>query len=288
MGLGAAGIMPTTLSILTNIFPDDERPKAIAIWAAVAGHRHRDRPDHRRLADRALRLERHVPGEPAGRRRRLAGAAALVPESRDPDAPRLDLPGAGLSIAALTAIVWALIEAPERGWTQPVDPRRVRRAALADAGRLRRLGAPHATQPMIDVSVFRNPRFSAASLSITFVYFALMGVMFFLTTYMQSVLGYRRSDTGVRMLPIAVGMVMASRASVALVGRVGTKVIVAAGLATVALALIVFAGLDVDTGYTTSPPRSSSWAPAWAWRWPPPPRRSWARCRRPRPASARR
>ena len=82
MGLGAAGIMPTTLSILTNIFPSNERPKAIAAWAAVAGHRHRDRTDLRRLPDRALRLEQHLPDQPARRGRvpdrRLRARAGLA------------------------------------------------------------------------------------------------------------------------------------------------------------------------------------------------------------------
>ena len=76
---------------------------------------------------------------------------------------------------------------------------------------------------MLDVTVFRNPRFSAASLSITFVFFALMGVMFFLTTYMQSVRGYSAFDTGVRVLPVAFGMVLATRLSVKLVARSGRR-----------------------------------------------------------------
>ena len=103
---------------------------------------------------------------------------------------------------------------------------------------------------MLDVTVFRNPRFSAASLSITFVFFALMGVLFFLTTYMQSVLGYTAFETGVRVLPVAFGMVMAARLSVKLVRKVGTKVIVAGGLVTVAVALSMYTGFGVDTSYT--------------------------------------
>jgi len=247
MGLGAAGIMPATLSILTNIFPAHERPKAIAIWAAVSGVGIAVGPitggwllEH--FSWHSLFLV-NLPIVAVA----LAATAALVPESRDPRARDLDLPGAGLSIAALSTIVWALIEAPERGWAG-VD------ILTAFALGLATLAAfvaweRHTPYPMIDLTVFRNLRFSAASLSITFVFFALMGVLFFITTYMQAVLGYSPLGTGLRVLPVALGMVMASRASVKLVRTAGTKVIVASGLTTVALALSLYTALDVDTGY---------------------------------------
>ena len=103
---------------------------------------------------------------------------------------------------------------------------------------------------MLDVSVFRNLRFSAASASITFVYFALMGVMYFQTTYLQSVLGHSALGAGVRMLPTAAGMVIGARSSVAFIGRLGTKVVVASGLATVAGALVLTANFQVDTSDT--------------------------------------
>ena len=102
---------------------------------------------------------------------------------------------------------------------------------------------------MLDVSVFRNLRFSAASAAVTFVFFALMGVMYFLTTYLQSVLGYTALEAGVRMTPIAVGLILATRLSVSLTARFGTKVVVAAGLAVVGIALGAFTHVEVDTPY---------------------------------------
>jgi hypothetical protein len=144
--------------------------------------------------------------------------------------------------------VWALIEAPERGWTEPLV------LGAAGAGMLvlgvfvwweRRCDAP-----MLDVAVFRNLRFSAASLSVTFVYFALMGVMYFLTSYLQSVLGHDALEAGVRMLPIAAGMMLTARTSVALANKVGTKVPVASGLAAVAGALLLVCGFGTETGDT--------------------------------------
>jgi EmrB/QacA subfamily drug resistance transporter len=177
----------------------------------------------------------------------LAGAVWLVPESRDPASPPLDIVGAGLSVAGLSAVVWGLIEAPERGWTEPLIVAAFAAGALV-------LGAfvaweRRVAHPMIDVKVFRNARFSAASASVAFVYFALMGVMYFLTSYLQSVLGYSALDAGIRMLPIAAGMIVASRISVVLTRRLGTKASVASGLATVAVALALLAGFDVDTSF---------------------------------------
>ncbi len=246
MGVGAAAIMPTTLSVLTNIFPDDERPKAIAIWAAVAGIgiavgpitggwliEHVDWPGIFLI---------NIPAALAC----LVGAALLVPESRDPEPKRLDIVGAGLSVAGLTALVWALIEAPERGWTDPL----ILAAFAAGAAIAAAFVAweRRVEQPMLEVRVFRNLRFSAASASIAFVYFALMGVMYFLTTYLQSVLGHSAFDAGLRMLPTAAGMILAAKLSVPLTSRLGTKLVVAGGLATVAGALFLMAGFQVGTG----------------------------------------
>jgi hypothetical protein len=100
---------------------------------------------------------------------------------------------------------------------------------------------------MLEMSVFRNARFSAASASITFVYFSLMGVMYFMTTYMQSVLGHSALEAGYRMLPIAFGLVLSAKLAVALTKRVGTKVVVASGLG-VAGALSLVTGFDTGTG----------------------------------------
>src|SRR3954464_3831635 len=245
MGLGAAGIMPTTLSILTNIFPANERPKAIAAWAAVSGLGIAVGPisggfliEH--FAWNSIFLINLPVGALC-----LAGAVLLVPNSRDPESPRIDLLGTVLSIAGLSAVVWALIEAPERGWGDPmILTAFAAGAAIIAAFIAWERGTDH---PMLDVSVFRNLRFSAASISITFVFFALMGVMYFLTTYLQSVLGYSALQAGIKMLPIAIGMVLASKLAVGLTRRLGTKFSVALGLAHVAGALAMVAMFDTET-----------------------------------------
>jgi EmrB/QacA subfamily drug resistance transporter len=175
----------------------------------------------------------------------LLGAALLVPESRDPAKPRLDVVGAGLSIAGLSAVVWGLIEAPDRGWTDPA----ILGAFAAGLATLAAFSAweRRVAEPMLDLSVFRNARFSAASASITFVYFALMGVMYFLTSYLQTVLGFSALAAGERMLPIAAGMIVTAKLSVALARRLGTKVVVAAGLGVIAGGLWLVSGFAADT-----------------------------------------
>jgi EmrB/QacA subfamily drug resistance transporter len=247
MGLGAAAIMPTTLSILTNIFPEDERPKAIAIWAAVAGMGVAIGPISggwllENFAWSSVFLV-NIPIVIGG----LVAGAILIPESRDPEPKGLDFPGAGLSIAGLTAIVWGLIEASERGWSNPT----ILAAFAAGAAILAMFVAweRRTDHPMLDVSVFRNRRFSAASVAVAFVFFALMGVVYFLTTYLQSVMGYSALEAGVRMLPVAGGLIAATKLSVEATKRLGTKVVVAAGLATVGGALYLLGTCGVDTGY---------------------------------------
>jgi EmrB/QacA subfamily drug resistance transporter len=248
MGVGAAGIMPTTLSVITNIFPEDERPKAIAAWAAVAGLGIAIGPiaggwmiEH--FSWNAMFLF-NLPAVVL----LVVGTLVLVPESRDPAAPKLDWRGCVLSFTGLSGVVWALIEAPDRGWTDP--------SILAASGAgFAVLGAftwweRRCPEPMVDVSVFRNLRFSAASLSVTFVYFALMGVMYFLTTYLQSVLGHDALEAGVRMLPIAAGMMVTAKSSVLLTSRLGTKIPVATGLAAVAGALVLVTGFDESSSDT--------------------------------------
>jgi EmrB/QacA subfamily drug resistance transporter len=246
MGVGAAAIMPVTLSVITNIFPAQERSKAISVWAAVAGLGIAIGP----LAGGWL-IEHtdwhgvflaNVPVAVL----LLLGSALVVPESRDPHPARIDLGGAVLSVAGLSALVYGLIEAPERGWTDPLILSAFAGGALILAAFV--AWELRIEQPMLQIKVFRNARFSAASASIAFVYFALMGVMYINTTYLQTVLGYSAFDAGLRILAAAVGMMLASRPSVALARRLGTKPVVAAGLALVAGAFVLLSGLDVDSG----------------------------------------
>jgi predicted MFS family arabinose efflux permease len=177
----------------------------------------------------------------------LASARWLVPESRDPEPPRLDLVGAGLSIAALTSLVWAVIEAPSYGWTDGSIVAAFGAAALLGAAFvLHELRTP---APMLDVRLFRNARFSGASASVSLVFFALMGTIFFLTQYLQLVLGYSPLEAGVRVSPIAAGLIVGAGLSTRLNARIGTKLVVAAGLATLSTALLLLSTASASSAY---------------------------------------
>ncbi|CAA9528930.1 MAG: Uncharacterized MFS-type transporter [uncultured Thermoleophilia bacterium] len=247
MGIGAAFIMPSTLSILTNVFPPAERPRAIAIWAAVSGLGIALGP-----VSGGYLLEHfswgsvflvNVPFVLAA----ILAAVRLVPESSDPETPPLDLVGAGLSIVGLTSLVWGLIEASARGWTDPVILTSFASAALlAVAFVAHELRTTH---PMLDVRMFSNPRFSGASGSIALVFFALMGTIFFLTQYLQLVLGYSPLEAGIRVIPVAVGLIVGAGLSTRLTVLLGTKVVVAGGLTTLAGALLLLSTAETTSGY---------------------------------------
>jgi EmrB/QacA subfamily drug resistance transporter len=248
MGVGAAAIMPATLSILTNIFPEEERPKAIAAWAGVSGLGVALGPVLGGLLlqefDWTSVFLVNIPIVVAA----LIFGKVLIPESKDPEKPRVDVVGAVLSTVGLTSVVWGLIEASERGWS---DSMILGAFALGAAV----IGVflaweRRAKQPMIEIGIFRNLRFSAASLSVMLVFFGLMGTVFMLTTYLQTVLGYSALDAGVRMLPVAVGLVIGSRLAVALAEKLGSKIAVAGGLVIVAGGLEILSQADLDSGYS--------------------------------------
>src|SRR5215217_7128797 len=248
MGVGGALIMPTTLSILTNVFPAEERPKAIGIWAAVAGIGVGVGP-----AAGGFLIEQfdwtavflvNVPIVVAA----LLAIPKLVPDSRDPQQSRLDPLGAVLSTAGLGILTAAIIEAPERGWTDGFILAGFGAAAVVLAVFV--IWELRSSSPMLDVRLFRIRRFTGASGAVTLVFFALFGAIYFLTQYLQEVLDYTPLEAGVRMLPIAAGLIVGGPLSAKLAGRLGTRPVVAAGLTVVAAALFVLSGAETDSGYS--------------------------------------
>src|SRR3954447_12581962 len=234
MGVGGAFIMPSTLSIITAVFPAEERAKAIGVWAGVSGLGIAIGPVAGGwLIEHASWNAFFLVTLPFVAAALLAGRW-LVPESKDPAAPRLDLPGFGLSIAGLTTLVWAIIEAPSWGWTNP--------AILLAFGLAVAILGPFMAwelpprEPMLDIRLFRNPRFAGASAAITLVFFSMFGTIFFLTQYLQGVLGYSALEAGLRVTPIAAGLILGGPVSAKLAERIGTKLVVAAGLVLVAVA----------------------------------------------------
>jgi EmrB/QacA subfamily drug resistance transporter len=248
MGAGAALIMPATLSLLVSVFSDArERAMAVGIWAATAGLGVALGPVAGGfLLDRfwwgsifIVNVPLIVIAMVAGRR--------LIPESRDPVARRIDWAGAGLSCIGLIALVWAVIEAPSKGWTSaPV----LGAGALAVAALVAFvLWQRRTSEPLLDVRLFRNARFTAASGTIMVLFFALFGFLFLSTQYLQFVLGYSPGAAGVRALPYAGAMIVSALLSSALVGRLGTKRVVTAGMVLFAAGLAVAATVSTGSGY---------------------------------------
>ncbi len=248
MGVGAAFVFPSTLSILTNVFTvAEERGRAIAIWAGTAGIGIALGP----VAGGWL-LEHfywgsiflvNLPIVAVA----LVGGRLAVPTSRDPSAPRLDLVGAGLSLVGLVALVFGIIQGPSRGWSSPtiVGAFVVALVVLASFVAWER----RTSEPLLDLHVFANPRFTAASLAISFVYFALFGTLFFLTQHLQFVLGYDPLEAGIRVLPFAVVLLPVTNLTPKLVRRWGSRAVVSSGLVVIAASLALRATATVDTGY---------------------------------------
>jgi EmrB/QacA subfamily drug resistance transporter len=248
MGVGGALVMPATLSLITNLFTDPkERAKAIGVWAGTWGIGIVVGPvaggwllEHFWWGSAFLV---NVPVIALA----LVGAALVVPTSRDERAPRLDPVGALLSMVGLGTLVWAIIEAPAHGWTDPVTLAGFVTAAVVLVAfvvwELRR------DEPMLDMAFFRNRRFSAASAAITITFFALVGATFLLTQHLQLVLGYSALEAGLRITPIAVGLILMAQVATRLVERIGTKVVVSAGLATISGGLFIASRIQPGDGY---------------------------------------
>jgi EmrB/QacA subfamily drug resistance transporter len=228
MGVGGALIMPATLSIITNVFPREERAKAIGVWAGTASVGIGLGP---LLGGLLLEFSDwysvFLVNVPVALVAFLAGAR-YVPESRDPRPGRFDVPGALLSIGALVALIYALIEAPDSGWLDPT--------ILGAFGASLGLGAAfvawelRTASPMLDLSLFRNPRFSIGSLSISFASFALFGAIFVMTQFLQDAKGYSPLEAGAAMVPLAFGLMLGATRATKAAASVGTKRVVAAGL----------------------------------------------------------
>jgi EmrB/QacA subfamily drug resistance transporter len=247
MGFGAAFVMPATLSILTNVFPPHERGKAIAIWAGISGGGAAIGPvasgfllDHFWWGSVFLVNVPIILGA-------LIVGKVLLPTSRDPEPGALDPIGAILSIAALGALVYAIIEAPHRGWASgPSIGWFIVAAVLIAAFLLWELRSP---APMLDLRYFLDPRFGVAAGVITLVFFAMFGFFFLLTQYFQLVLGYGTFEAGVKQLPFAAVMMVLAPNSPRLAATFGTNRVVAFGLVCVAGAMFLFTISRIDTSY---------------------------------------
>lgn len=248
MGVGAALVFPATLAILSNVFTDPtERAKAIGIWSATTGLAVALGP-----VTGGWLLEHFWWGSVFLVNIPIIAVALplgiwLLPTSKDPRAGRLDPVGLASSVAAIALLVFTVIEAPHRGWTSLGTISGfvgfvVLFASFVWWERRRR-------DPMLDVTVFRNPRFSAASFAVAVAFFGLFGFIFLITQYFQFVRGYSTLEAGVHTLPFAIAAGVTAPIAARLALRFGSTRIVTIGLASMAVGFAWASTLEADTSY---------------------------------------
>jgi EmrB/QacA subfamily drug resistance transporter len=247
MGVGAACIMPTTLSVISTSFPEAERPKAIGIWVGVAGG-----GAVLGLFGSGLLLEYFAWNSFFGLNVVLAclallGTLAVVPSSRDDAAPRLDPVGALLSLVAVAGTVFGVIEGPERGWTDALTLTGLAAgllAALAFVGwELRR------PDPMLDPRLFALRGFGTGALSITTQFFAAFGFFFAIMQYLQFVVGLSPLAAAIRLLPLPLVLLPIAHTAPRMASRLGFRRVGPLGLTLMAAGFVVLSRLDVDLSY---------------------------------------
>lgn len=247
MGLGAAMVMPATLSIVTNIFPTHERAKAVAMWAGIAGGGSALGPllsgwvlEHWSWSEVFLV---NVPLIVLA----LGLGLFLVPRSRGETGTPLDIPAAILSTIGLSLLVYALIEAPTYGWLS------LRTMIVGTVGVIALIAfVLHERRtefPMLDVDLFRIRSFGTSSLILTMVFFALMGTFFSLTQLLQLVWGYTPLEAAIRLLPISAFMVLAAPQSARLAEKFGKSRVVGLGMTLVAAGILLNSRIGVVADY---------------------------------------
>ena len=248
MGVGGAFMMPSTLSLVTSIFTDTaERQRAIGLWAGTTGVGAALGP-----IVGGLLLTRfwwgsvfliNVPIAVAG----LACAIPLIPDSRNPSAKALDIPGVLLSVAGFGLLLWSLIEAPVRGWTSV-------RVLAAGAGGLVVLALftaweKRSAHPMLDLRFFRNRELSGAISSVGLATLGLYGALFVLTQWLQFSLGYSPLRAGLCVLPAAGAIAVIAPLSSLSMRLIGIRYTVVAGLLIDFGGFLQISGASVASGY---------------------------------------
>ena len=247
-GVGAACMMPATLSIITATFPPRERGAALGIWAGVSAMALAIGPLVGGLITEHIGWNWiffiNVPIGLVG----LVAARLIIPESKDTSKEqRLDLPGLVTSGIALFALVYALIEANSKGWTSPLilglfAVSLVFGTAFVILELRQRL-------PMFDMTLFRNPTFAGANTVALLVSLAMFGVFFFISLFMQNVLGYSAVRAGAAFLPMTVLIIVVAPFAGKASDRLGSRWLMTGGMTLVAICLLVFAQLQPDSSY---------------------------------------
>lgn len=246
MGVGAALIMPATLSLLAATFPRAERAKAITLWTATAGLAIAAGPvvagallrDHGWASTFLI----NVPVAAVA----IVGAFVLVPPSKAGHHDRIDYVGGLLSVLWTGALVYMIIEGPHFGW----HAKAVGAAVVAGAGLIAFvLWELRHPRPILDVRRFAGRRFAGSNLAVALFFLAVFGAFYYLTQHLQFVLGYDALETGVRMLPLAGAVFAGSALTGYLTPRVGMKWTVSAGMVAGTTALALLTRVDAGSTY---------------------------------------
>ena len=247
MGIGAAAIMPTTLAVITTSFPEEERPRAIGVWVGIAGG-----GAVLGLFVTALLLEwfpwtsffgLNVVFASLG----LLGTLAFVPPSVDKHPPALDIVGALLSLVAVTAFVFGIIEGPERGWTDALTLGAIGLGVAA--GVLFVLWELRMKQPLLDPRLFRIRGFSAGSLTLVAQFMAAFGFFFVVLQYLQFVTGRSPLEAALALLPLPFVLLPTARTAPLVAQRIGFRRLGPIGLLSSAIGFVILSQLQVDSSY---------------------------------------
>ena len=247
MGLGAAFIMPSTLSLLTSVFPPQERSKAIAVWTGFAGA-----GGVIGTLIGGLVLNSFWWGSVFFVSVPIALIALvlvtlLCPSSKEEVNRRLDPIGALLSVVGFGALLYGIIEGPEKGWGSIHSVGAFALAAIALIGFV--LWEKRSSEPMLDMKFFAIRRFGIGSLGVTFVFLAMFAMFFLMAQYLQSVRGYSPLRSGFATLPFAIVMIALSPRGPALGEKFGTKRVISVGFVILPIALFLLSLITATSPY---------------------------------------
>ncbi|PQE00235.1 MFS transporter [Mycobacterium sp. EPG1] len=245
-GVGAALVMPATLSLLTAAFPKSERNKAVGIWAGVSG-------SGAVVGFLGTGVLLHFFSWHSIFYMFAAGAALMfvttftIGSSRDETAAPIDWVGAALIASAIAIFVLGVVEAPVRGWTDPIVLGAMAGGVALGAGfswlQLRR------EHPLLDVRLFRRPDFATGAVGITFLFLANFGFFFVEMQFMQLVMGYSALQTAFALTPLAIPVLVLGATLHLYLPKVGLRFAVSVGLAVIAVGLLCMRLLDADSTY---------------------------------------
>ncbi|MER5937606.1 DHA2 family efflux MFS transporter permease subunit [Streptomyces sp. NPDC001928] len=247
MGVGAALVTPLALSVLPSLFGPDERTKAVGIISAASALGLPLGPitggwllNHFWWGSVFLV---NVPMAAIG----IAACVFLLPETKDPASPKVDTVSTAFTATGLGALIYAIIEAPTRGWGDPLVLAILGASVVLIAALV--LRERRVERPMLDMTLLAHRGFLFNTVAATMVMFVLSGLLFVLPPYLQAVLGHDALGTGIRLLPMMGGILVASRTAPPVVTRFGARATVSAGLVVLAFATFLGSRTTVDSGY---------------------------------------